>query len=155
MPLARRLSIVTDPNQGEFAMKVAFATEDLLRVDAHFGWARNIAVYDVSPEAHRLVEVVQFDCDLKEDGTEDKLTAKLEAIKDCAIVYVAAIGGSAAAKVVNLKVHPVKVVQPVPIDDLIARMQDVLKGTPPPWIRKAMMKGKERDFSEFEEFGHV
>lgn len=132
-------------------MKVAFATEDLARVDAHFGWARHIAIYEVSSDAHRLVEVVQFDGDLKKDGTEDKLTAKLEAIEDCAIIYVAAIGGSAAAKVVNLKVHPVKVPQPQGIEDLIARMQEVLKGTPPPWIRKAMLKGKERDFSEFEE----
>ncbi|MBI2311501.1 MAG: nitrogen fixation protein NifX [Betaproteobacteria bacterium] len=132
-------------------MKVAFATEDFARVDAHFGWARHIAIYEVSSDAHRLVEVVQFDGDLKEDGTEGKLAAKLEAIKDCAIVYVAAIGGSAAAKVVNLKVHPVKIPRPQAIEDLIVRMQEVLKGTPPPWMRKAMLKGKERSFEDFEE----
>lgn len=132
-------------------MKVAFATEDLARVDAHFGWARHIAIYEVAADAHRLLEVVQFDGDLKEDGSEDKLGAKLDAIKDCAIVYVAAIGGSAAAKVVNLKIHPVKIPQPQAIEELIARMQEVLKGTPPPWMRKAMLKGKERDSTEFEE----
>lgn len=151
MRLQRRLSLVTDSKQGGNTMKVAFATEDLARVDAHFGWARNIAIYEVAPDAHRLLEVVQFDGDLKEDGSEDKLAFKLEAIRDCAIVYVAAIGGSAAAKVVNLKVHPVKILQPQAIEELIARMQDVLKGTPPPWMRKAMLKGKERDFTDFEE----
>ena len=52
---------------------------------------------------------------------------------------------------VNLKVHPVKIPQPQAIEDLIARMQEVLKGTPPPWIRKAMLKGKERSASDFEE----
>ncbi len=136
-------------------MKVAFATEDLARVDAHFGWARHIAIYEVGADAHRLLEVVQFDGDLKDDGTEDKLAAKLEAIRDCAIVYVAAIGGSAAAKVVNLKVHPVKIPQPQAIVELIARMQEVLKGTPPPWMRKAMLKGKERRVEDFEETSHV
>lgn len=131
-------------------MKVAFATENLVHVDAHFGWARHIAIYEVSPETHRLLEVVQFEGDLKEDSSEGKLVAKLEAIRDCAIVYVAAIGGSAAAKVVNLKVHPVKIPQPQAIEEILARMKVVLNGTPPHWLRKAMLKGKERSLSEFE-----
>ncbi|MDO8250612.1 MAG: nitrogen fixation protein NifX, partial [Rhodoferax sp.] len=31
-------------------MKIAFATQDKERVDAHFGWAKSIVVYEVSPE---------------------------------------------------------------------------------------------------------
>ncbi|MFM2405790.1 MAG: hypothetical protein RL223_3670, partial [Pseudomonadota bacterium] len=27
-------------------MKIAFATQDQQRVDAHFGWARHLAVYE-------------------------------------------------------------------------------------------------------------
>ena len=138
-------------------MKVAFATEDMKHVDAHFGWAKNLAVYEVSPTGHRFIEAIQFDGDLKEDGSEDKLLPKIDAIRDCAIVYVAAIGGSAAAKVVNAKVHPVKVLQPEPIAELLDRLQKVLQGTPPPWLRKALMKGQERttDFDEEEEAAHV
>ena len=30
-------------------MKVAFATQDQQRVDALFGWARHLAVYDITP----------------------------------------------------------------------------------------------------------
>ncbi len=131
-------------------MKVAFATQDLKRVDAHFGWAKNIAIYEIWPEGHRFLQAVQFDGDLKEDGNEDKLAPKLEAIKDCAILYVAAIGGSGAARVVAKNIHPMKVNQPEEIDDLLAKLEDVLKGTPPPWLRKALAKGKERtnDFDE-------
>ena len=138
-------------------MKVAFATEDMKHVDAHFGWAKHFAVYEVSPEGHSFVEAIQFDGDLKEDGSEDKLLPKIDAIRDCAIIYVAAIGGSAAAKVVNARVHPVKVVQPEPISDLLDRLQKVLQGTPPPWLRKALMKGQERatNFDEEEEVAHV
>lgn len=132
-------------------MKVAFATEDLERVDAHFGWAKKIAIYGITPEAATLVEVVEFAGELEEDGTEDKLIPKLQAIRDCAIVYVAAIGGSAAARVVKMKIHPVKVTQPQPIAEIIARLQDVLRGTPPPWLRKVLMKGKERSFDDLEE----
>jgi nitrogen fixation protein NifX len=132
-------------------MKVAFATDSLLRVDAHFGWARNIAIYELSHDGYWLSEVVQFEGDPQEFGGESKLPGKLEAVRDCAVLYVAAIGGSAAAKVVNLKVHPVKVPHPQAIEEILERMREVINGTPPPWLRKAMLKGKERNASEFEE----
>jgi nitrogen fixation protein NifX len=131
-------------------MKVAFATQDKQRVDAHFGWAKHIAVYDVTPTGHSFVETFHFGEDLAEDGNEDKLAPKLDAIKDCAILYVAAIGGSAAARVVAVKIHPIKVPAPEPILDILEKLQDVLKGTPPPWLRKALTKGQEvaHDFEE-------
>lgn len=135
-------------------MKVAFATQDQQRVDAHFGWAKHLAVYDLTPEGYRFIADFPFGDDLAEDGNEDKLAPKLEAIADCAIVYVAAIGGSAAARVVASKIHPVKVAQPEPILDILDKLQDVLKGTPPPWLRKALMKGQERSF-DFENDGEV
>lgn len=128
-------------------MKVAFATQDLKRVDAHFGWARNIAIYEIDGEGHRFLEAIQFDGDLQEDGNEDKLSPKLAAIQDCAILYVAAIGGSGAARVVAKNIHPVKVPQPEYITEVLDRLQEVLKGTPPPWLRKALRKGQERELS--------
>ena len=136
-------------------MKIAFATQDLKLVDAHFGWAKNIAIYDVSPEDINFLEVVQFDGDLQEDGNEDKLAPKLEAIKDCAILYVAAIGGSGAARVVAKNIHPIKVHEPEEIAGILDKLQGVLKGTPPPWLRKAMLKDKPRnfDFDDEEENG--
>ena len=133
-------------------MKVAFSTQDLQRVDAHFGWAKNLAIYEVSPEGHRFLEAIQFEGDLKEDGNEDKLAPKLEAIKDCTILYVAAIGGSGAARVVALGIHPMKVPEPEPIVSLLEKLQEVLKGTPPPWLRKVLAKdNKDRSFDFAEE----
>lgn len=131
-------------------MKIAFATQDQQRVDAHFGWAKFLAVYELDASGHRHVQTFPFGEDLAEDGNEDKLAPKLAAIADCAIVYVAAIGGSAAARVVASKIHPIKVAQPEPIAELLDRMQEVLKGTPPPWLRKALAKGQERA-AEFED----
>lgn len=134
-------------------MKIAFATQDQQRVDAHFGWAKHLAVYDISAQGYSFVQDFAFGDDLAEDGNEDKLSPKLAAIGDCAIVYVAAIGGSAAARVVASKIHPVKVQQPEPILDILDKLQDVLKGTPPPWLRKALLKGQERavDFESDDE----
>jgi nitrogen fixation protein NifX len=130
-------------------MKIAFATQDQQRVDAHFGWAEHLAVYDVTAEGYSFVHDFNYGDGLAEDGNEDKLAPKIDDIRDCAIVYVAAIGGSAAARVVAAKIHPVKVATPVPILDLLDKLQAVLKGTPPPWLRKALQKGQERSF-DFE-----
>lgn len=134
-------------------MKVAFATQDLKRVDAHFGWAKNIAIYELSPMGYQFLEAIQFDGDLQEDGNEDKLAPKIEVIKDCALLYVAAIGGSAAARVVAHKIHPVKVTGPEPIEEVLDKLKGVLNGTPPPWLRKALMKDQEKafDFDDEEE----
>ncbi|WP_298282079.1 nitrogen fixation protein NifX [Acidocella sp.] len=131
-------------------MKIAFATQDLKRVDAHFGWAKHIAIHEVGPEGHRFLASVQFDGDLKEDGDEDKLAPKLEAIRDCAILYVAAIGGSGAARVVASNIHPIKVNEPESIEELLEKLQAVLKGTPPPWLRKALIKDRKK-MMNFEE----
>lgn len=135
-------------------MKVAFATQDLEHVDAHFGWARNLAVYEVTPDSHHFLEAVRFDGDLKEDGDEDKLALKLDAIRDCAILYVAAIGGSGAARVVAHKVLPVKVPQPEPIVLILDKLHKVLKGTPPPWLRKALLKGETQQVEFDDEVPH-
>ena len=137
-------------------MKIAFATQDKERVDAHFGWAKSIVVYDVTPQGHSFVESFDFGDTLEEDGDEDKLAPKLEAIKDVAILYVAAIGGSGAARVVAMKIHPIKVPQPESIAEILSKLQVVLQGTPPPWLRKALAKDNERSFDfEEEETSHV
>lgn len=131
-------------------MKIAFATEDGKHINAHFGWAKKIAIYEVSPEHCCFDHNVEFGGSLEEDGDEDKLGPKLEAIKDCAILYVAAIGGSGAARVVAKNVHPVKVAETQAIEDTLQQLQKVLSGNPPPWLRKALNKGKDRDI-DFED----
>lgn len=138
-------------------MKIAFATQDLQTVDAHFGWAKNILVYELDQDGHFLVETLTFGDNLEEDGNEDKLLPKLEALADCAILYVAAIGGSAAARVVAKNIFPVKVSQPESIEVLLEKLKETMRGTPPPWLRKALAKGRERvvDFEDEEEVKHV
>ncbi len=135
-------------------MKVAFATEDGIHIDAHFGWARNIAIYDVTPEAFQSVTTFEFAGELREDGNEDKLKPKLDAIEDCAMLYVAAIGGSAAARVVARNIHPVKVAETQSIEDILLRLQEVLRGTPPPWLRKALNKGRKHTLDFEDEVVH-
>ena len=51
------------------------------------------------------------------------------------------------------KIHPIKVEKPEPILDILDRLQTVLQGTPPPWLRKALQKdqGRVESFEDDEE----
>jgi len=129
-------------------MKVAIATQDLKSVDAHFAGARTIAIYEVSVEGSRMLEAIRFDIASAEDGnhgddSEDRITPRLDAIRGCQLLFVRAIGGPAAAKVVNARIHPIKVTSDEPIGDVLARCQTMLKGNPPPWLRKVLQQDAE------------
>ncbi len=119
-------------------MKIAFATKDMEHVNEHFGWAEIFAVYEIDTEQFRLVETLKFGKDLGDH--EDKIQPKISSLLDCAIVYSANIGPVAAARLVKNKIHPVKSKGPESIMDILQRLQKVLQGTPPPWLRKAMNK---------------
>lgn len=121
-------------------MRVAFATKSLDKVDDHFGHARTMAIYEVDEEGYRFLEYRNFD-DIP-DEEYDKINSKVEAIKDCSIVYVIAIGATAAARIVKSKIHPVKVNQPTPIEELLEKMVKTLRENPPPWLKKAIINSK-------------
>ncbi|NJO78746.1 MAG: nitrogen fixation protein NifX [Cyanobacteria bacterium RM1_2_2] len=122
-------------------MKIAFTTNDRTHINAHFGWAKTIDVYDVTLEGYHFLETLRFDGDLKEDGNEDKLVPKIEALHDCTIVYVSAIGGSAAARLIKKRITPVKAQsEEQQISDVLNKLVQTINGSPPPWLRKALQQ---------------
>lgn len=126
-------------------MKIAFATEDQVHINAHFGWAKKIDVYEVNTEGYQFLYTLKFDGDLKEDGNEDKLLPKLEALQDCTIIYVAAIGGSAAARLIHKRITPIKSQSEADeIAEVLSKLVQTLKGSPPPWLRKALQQSTAR-----------
>ena len=132
-------------------MKIAFTTSDSVHINAHFGWAKKIDVFEVSTEGYQFLETIRFDGDLKEDGNEDKLEPKLEALHDCIIVYVSAIGGSAAARLIHRNITPIKAdSEEQEITDVLDKFVKTLNGSPPPWLRKALGR-KPKNFDELEE----
>jgi len=137
-------------------LRIAFATTDKHRVDAHFGSAPAIMIYEVGTQAYRFLEAIEFDVVSEENGehgseSEDRIGAKVAAISGCAMLFVHAIGGGAAARVVNGRVYPIKVAVPEAITSIIERVQTMLRGTPPPWLRKLMSKKTSSDFDFAED----
>lgn len=129
-------------------MRVAFATQDRSRVDAHFASARTFLFYDVGPDGHTFLEAVQFDNVSNEEGKhqedgDDRLATKIRALEGSAILFVRAIGGPAAARVVRAKVHPIKLPEDETIAAVIDRVRGMLKSNPPPWLRKVIRDAEE------------
>jgi nitrogen fixation protein NifX len=127
-------------------MKVAFTSKNGEMIDQHFGMAESFTIWEMGPDDAYAVETIQV---AKHEGDEeDKIAARVALLKDCAIVYTMQIGGPAAAKLVSHKIQPMKTTTEVPIAEIVAKLQGVLRGTPPPWLRKAMYKGETKSFTE-------
>ena len=120
-------------------MKVAFTSSDGRNIDQHFGMTRDFWIWEVEPSSAAAVGKVTAIA--TSDDEEDRISARASAIAGCAIVYTMQIGGPAAAKLVARRIHAMKTATEVPIADVVAKLQEVLKGNPPPWLRKALNGG--------------
>ena len=119
------------------SVRIACASNDAINVDGHFGSCSQFMVYQVSADEARLIDIRCTDIP---DGLEvdDKNVFRAELIQDCQVLYIASVGGPAAAKIVKLGIHPIKLTGIESIADIIGQLQSVISGTPPPWLAKVM-----------------
>jgi nitrogen fixation protein NifX len=125
-------------------MKVAFTSKTGEMIDQHFGQTDSFTIWEIGPyEAYAAGTVL-----VEKHGAdeEDRIAARAAALRDCAIVYTMQIGGPAAAKLVAQKIQPMKTNSEVPLAEIVRKLQAVLQGNPPPWLKKAMFKGKALSF---------
>ena len=119
------------------SVRIACASNDRNNVDGHFGSCSQFMVYQVSADEVRLIDIRATDIP---DGLEvdDKNLFRAELIQDCQVLYIASVGGPAAAKIVKLGIHPMKLSGIEAITNIIDQLQTVIAGTPPPWLAKVM-----------------
>ena len=116
------------------SIRVACASNKGELLDGHFGSARRFLIYQVSATCSRLIDVR-----VPDDGeAEDRNAYRAGLIGDCQVLYVASIGGPAAAKVVKADVHPIKHPAGGPARDRIDALQRILADKAPPWLAKVM-----------------
>jgi nitrogen fixation protein NifX len=137
---SRRLDLIERSSEKGITMKVAFASSDKIHIDQHFGFAEHFVIWEIQPDDARLAGLVQIEATGDDDA--DKIAARIEALRDCVIVYVTQIGGPAAARLVSRKIHPVKSKGNETISDVLAKLQTVLRDNPPPWLRRSMKQDK-------------
>lgn len=127
-------------------MKIAFTTSTGETIDQHFGQCQSFHIWEVGPDEAAFLDEVSVG--EHGDDEEDRITARAKVLSDCAIVYTMQIGGPAAAKLVAQRIHPMKTNSEVNLKETVERLQEVLRGNPPPWLRKAMNKGTASSFME-------
>jgi nitrogen fixation protein NifX len=116
------------------SLRVAVAANRGENLDGHFGSCERFLIYQVSPDAIRLIAIRST---VEADAAEDKNAARSALINDCQIVYVQSIGGPAAAKVVRAGVHPVKKPTGGAAREVLVELQGRLT-SPPPWLAQIM-----------------
>lgn len=116
------------------SIRVACASNAGETLDGHFGSARRFLIYQVCADESRLIDSRTAD----DSDAEDKNAYRAELIRDCQVLYVASIGGPAAAKVVKVEIHPIKDAAGGSARDRMVVLQAVLAVKPPPWLAKVM-----------------
>lgn len=153
----------------EKRIRVAFATHDQEHVDADFERAEQLLVFDIGSEVAVQLDTVQFPPSaFSEPGPEpgkparpnggccsgagtdrsvavDRRAAERVAMLDgFSILFLPkALNPVTALQILKRKIFPVKLDHPDPIMDVIVRIQDMLQGTPPLWLRKRMVAAEK------------
>lgn len=126
-------------------LRVAIASQDGKSLDAHFGYAQRLMVYEVTSRRRRFVQAISVDpSDSPECAGEapDRIGPKVRALAGCDVVFALAIGPPAAAQIIRAGIHPIKAPEPEPIGAVLSRVQDMLNGERPVWLARLL---KERD----------
>ncbi|DAB28502.1 MAG: nitrogen fixation protein NifX [Sulfurimonas sp. RIFOXYD12_FULL_33_39] len=127
----------------ENAIKVAFASNDMQKINSHFGGAKEFCVYRVSKDGFELEGIVKTDTsDLEGD---DKTDFKIKALDGVNIMYCESIGPTAAAKVIRSGMHPMKDEQERKIEDVLKELVFMINANPPPWIKKIIHVQNSQD----------
>lgn len=117
------------------SIRVACASNRSDRIDAPYGTCDRFLIYQVSVQESRLI-------DIREINITGSASVRFEAraclIRDCHVLYALTLGATAAASVVRAGVHPLRVGAPTSAAPLLLSLQDVMSGSPPPWMDNLM-----------------
>ncbi len=152
-------------------LKVAITTDNLFQVDADFISAKQVVFYDVSRQTSEFTDVVQFGggaanaaaniaggaagfgknggacCggNLDDGKSTDRVTAMVEAVAGCSVLFTLGLSDIQAVKVKDVGVFPVKMERSRDIAEVIDRLQAMLNDNPPLWMVRALKNtGQER-----------
>lgn len=126
-------------------MRVVVATDDKINLNGHFALATTFLFYDVCEESCELLQEAQFlpdnDFDMQNKYQNRKpfcVEERLEAIRGSDVVFVSAIGGPIADRVIAQNVYPIEMNAIEPIDVLLTKLQALLKGKQPLWLQRIL-----------------
>jgi nitrogen fixation protein NifX len=124
-------------------MRIAIATDDRKNLNGHFALSNVFMFFDVTENSYSLIEEVSFgNINDKEALLKNRkpycLEERLEAIKGTDVIFVSAIGGPIADRVINSNVYPIEMNAPESIITVITKLQAMLKGRQPLWLKRIL-----------------
>lgn len=117
------------------SIRVAVASNNREKLDGHFGSCLRYLIYQLSAQEMKLVDIRSA---LEADLSDDKNAFRVRLIKDCHVLFVVAIGGPAAAKVVQAGIYPIKKEQGGMAREVLSELQQAIATSPPPWLAKIL-----------------
>lgn len=115
-------------------MKIAFASQDNIYVNQHFGWCKEFYIYEIIDDHYTFIKTIDSSIEIEDEI--DKLTYKIECIEDSDILYVQQIGPKAAMMVKSCKIFPMQSSKEnEKIEDVLNSLIK-MKENPPIWMRR-------------------
>ncbi|MDR1888400.1 MAG: nitrogen fixation protein NifX [Zoogloeaceae bacterium] len=137
-------------------LKLAFASDDRLRVNQHFGSATAFVLYSLTPQGAAVSGFGEFP-EEEMDGGENKLLARVDFLAGCDAVFVRAIGASAIKQLLARGVQPIRADESDRIEDLLRDVGVAMTEGGVPWIERALAARAKADhpdrFARMEEEG--
>ena len=125
-------------------LRVAFASDDRLRINQHFGATEGFAIFALDGERAQLVELAEFPPETM-DGNESKLPAKIAALAGCAAVYCLAAGASAVKQLLAAGIQPIRLDDEAEIEPILKQISTAIREGGLPWVDKALKKRSDGD----------
>lgn len=131
------MPVVLEYNEGDMpeSIRIAVASNGGEELDGHFGSCPHFLIYQVSTEEVRLVDIRKTD---GASDSDDRNAFRANLCKDCHVMYMQSVGGPAAAKVVRAGIYPMKIPEGGKAREVLANLQSVMGGKPPPWLAKIL-----------------
>jgi nitrogen fixation protein NifX len=114
------------------SIEVAFATNDNINIDAHFGSAKQFNIYSITLDGYEAIKIIKI-----EEKDTDQTIDLLQGVD---IVYFVNIGPTAAAKIINKGIFPIRYKEIISIEEELSKLMQMLGTNPPPFIKKIIEK---------------
>ncbi|KEA52710.1 protein NifY [Mangrovibacter sp. MFB070] len=131
--LPEHLSVVP-PTHRPAQIQAAFASQDGLNIDGHFGQCRLFFIYGFDEDGYWLTGLRRFA--VVADQEDNETRARL--VDDCQLLFCEAIGGPAAARLIRYNIHPMKVTAGTTIEDQCQSVLQMLTTSLPPWLARRL-----------------
>ena len=129
------------------SIRVGIASNTGNNLDGHFGSCLRFLVYQVSAIDMRLIDIRSA---AEADLSDDRNAYRANIVNDCDVLYVVSVGGPAAAKIIRAGIYPMKKIDGGQAHEVIKEFQQVMSGSPPPWLAKILGVSAEQRLKNYK-----